>query len=325
MVLIGRMEEILEQRPPRGARDDANGLSAVRRFSVLSRNLVVAILRLRDAKGIYRGAPYETPYGEIPDPFCLCQSVESVGKPDAVNGGWGQYILDAEYSRNQTTPRAQPGGGVRWSRRPGITSQPVDVDAEGKAILSSSLEPPDPPLTAFAKQVVYHGEFYVRGDDELKVVEPFEKYENKLNDKPFLGKPRGSLRTGVFLTEPSDTGWVKMSIDLEYREPKKLNGIDYEGWVDVFPDRGRREVIDDAAVDPSDRFAWIRDGRGQSVGDPLPLDGAGRVKVPAISTNTGIGLLDAAAGFLAGMQDSTVLISAKNYLYADMNKIPFPK
>ena len=344
---FGSLPEIVEQRPPRPARDDENGLTAARQWSTLATSDVAAILRMRDAIGLRRGVPFQDVNGAIPDPYCLCQSVEALGKPPAIHGGRGQYIVTAEFARKQITPGAQPGGPVRWSRKASLVSKPVDIDVYGNAILSSSLEPPDPPITAFLRDEVLHGEFYFRAATELEAIKVFRPFEGLINDKPIplFGIGVGCLLVHPFEARATDTGWVFMSVDLQVRpsitDPITLFPLDpetgkpYEGWDDVFPDRGRRAVVIDpvtnkatTSTDLSKRFGWIKDGNGQYTPDPLPLDGAGNLAGSGTlqaPTAGGAGNVLAYLAFLTQVTQTTTLLVAKNYLHVNFDLIPFPK
>lgn len=314
------LPEIIEQPPPRPARVDANGLTAARQWSVLARTDFEAIRMLMEARGVRRGAVYTTLGNEVIDPNLTCQSLEANGKPAAVAGGVGNYIVTAEYANVTLAAQApQPGKPAVWTVLPSLTSSPVDVDAYGGSIFTSSMEPVEPPITALLPEEILHGEFYVRAADALEAYKPFRPFNATINDDflPRLGAARGCLLCHVFRPEPSETGWIKMTVDFQYRPPKTRETAKgtrtYPGWADVFPDMGRRRLRQTGtATDVGNMWEPIPDSKGNRILTPVPLDGAG---------NTVADYERAAQNLL---NYKPVMIEKYNYRFARFSAIPFP-
>ena len=294
---------------------DESGLHAVQDWSVLAGSDVEAIRLLKDVKGLTRGSVYTTPAGEIVDQFLTCQRIRGQTK----QGGQGlirkgHIHIVAEFSdATMIAQAAKPGGPPVWTIRPTIASSPVDIDAQGKPILTDSLEPVDPPLTVLLPDEVLHAEFYIASTDCLRAYFPFRPFNGKLNDAylPLLAAPRGSLLCHVFQPEPSDTGWIKFAVDFQYRAPKLMgNGITYEGWSDVFQDKGRRKRVEGITntTPLNEAFELLRHTDGSALQMPVPLNAAGQ---PATWGD-----------FIAG---NMKLSEVHNYKYANFSRIPFPK
>jgi hypothetical protein len=283
--------EICEQPPPQAAIVDANGLTVYRRWSILAYNEVDAIFRLKVSRGVFRGSAMVFPGADTPQ--TICQQITAVGKPPALNaggGGLGQYIVDATFQTVFNAPKQpQPGKPAVWRVRSSLQSTPRDKDADGKSILSSSLEPFDPPLTRLQPNEVLHGEFYVQGTDELEVYKLFRPFHGRVNsaDLARLGVEKECLLFHPIITEPTDMGYVKVSVDLEYREPQTTaQGTKYGGWVETPLDMGTRRLAGSANFgDPTSTsgtlgldsmFVRLRDSQGITIGAPVPMDGNGQ-------------------------------------------------
>lgn len=311
------MPDIKEQRPPRPWRSDFSGLSGPRCWNMLAKSPVDALIEMLNSQGIKRGAIYTAPDGSVPDPFCICQSIEAATRVPAIAGGLGLYEITAEYATVELAPTAaRPGGPVRWSVRPSMHSEPVDHDINGHLILSSSGETPDPPITALRAHEILHGDFYVPGADEVTAYIPFRPFNECVNIGPL---PRlgidvpACLLIHVFLTEPSDTGWIHMGVDMEYKPPKTYGGITYGGWVDVFPDRGTRYRNDGLADDALEKDEYTATDTSKTAGGKINLDGNGR-SGPATQVQNSQGQSIPPGTFRAVM----------NYKAADFSRIPFP-
>jgi hypothetical protein len=299
---MSSIPEIIEQRPPPGTLDE-NGWSFTRRWSVIAASEIDALKKLKSKLGVDRGTVFKNAKGQVPDAGVLLQRFTFDGRPPAPAGGQGQYIVEAIYSNAQPTPQSKPGGPSVWWVKGTIGTRPVDLDVKGLPIIYSSEEPVDPPLTKLTPQELLHGEFYVRAVDSVTAYMALRPYNTKLNLTPFFGAPQGSLLSHIFQTEPSDTGWVKVSIDLQFQEPKVLNGKRFIGWADVFPDRGYRKIVNPSSRNPDTRYERIVDAAGNPVSTPAYLDGRGQPLYKDI-------------------KKQPYLISAYHYTYVDFNKIP---
>jgi hypothetical protein len=295
---------IVQQRPPGPLISNESGTTVPRRYSILATSELNALAILK-AFGIYRGCVFKDFNGSIPNPQVIAQNIQIIGKPPAVFGGVGQYICDVNYSSQQGVLRAVPGGPAVFTPRPSLSSTPVDLDAQGNPILTSSEEPLDPPLTALRPNEVLHGEFYIQSPSAAAAYAILRPYNASLNASPFFGAPRGGILSHVFSPEPSDTGWVRVEVDFEYRKSKSYGGKTYEGWHDTFPDRGTRIIIDNTQDDPSKRYQNLTvpdsSGNQTKMDQPYPLNGKGQKQSP---------------------NSPATCIDANNYLYMEFNSVP---
>ena len=158
--------QIQEQKPRAPTRQTANGLVAYRRWSVIAAsgvdamNILAATLN-QPLNNIF--AVYENAQGEQPNPALKMTSIEAVGSPEAVAGGTGNYIIDAEYSTIPEEQRAVPGGPWILTTQGSLASVQVDHDIAGNPIVTSSEEPIDPPLSVLRPEFSIHAECYVSG------------------------------------------------------------------------------------------------------------------------------------------------------------------
>lgn len=265
------MQLIVEQKPDAETEQTANGMTAGRRWSVIAASGVDALAIVKGALGIQIFSVYQNVQGQVPNPNLLLRRLRARGKPEAVIGGLGQYIIDGEYSTDLEDKRAVPGGPWVWSVRGTLGSLLVDHDFKGNPIVTSSEEPVDPPLTRLSPEEVLHGERYFQGPDEISVYIPLRPYVATVNAAPFFGASRGCVLCHVPQPRASDSGWVFVSIDFQYKKPKHLFGQTYEGWQDTIPDRGRRKIKDNTSNDPGQRYEAIP-MRGVNGGGLVPVD-----------------------------------------------------
>lgn len=299
--------EIVEQKAPADV-NDINGKQRYRKWSVFAKSRMDARLKLYASIGLELFTPYIDPRGVMEDPNVLLQKLTvdpRVEAPTADPDGIGEYIVDAEYSTYQGEKQPQIGGPWVWSVRPTLSTGPVDLDSEGNPIITSSWEAVDPPITALRPEEVLHGEKYFQGTDEIAVYLPFRPYNGTANATTFFGAPKGCVLAHVFQPTPSSSGWIKISVDFQYKPPFTYNGQTYEGWQDVFQDKGTRRVVDSSATRAKDRFEDITipdaDGRKRRIDHPVPLDGSGGELSP---------------------DDNPVYIVVMNYKYKDFNSLP---
>lgn len=274
---------VVRQKPPGPAVRDENGLTIPRRYSVYATSELNAENILRSF-GVYRGAMFREDNGTIPQPYAICQRLTIDAKIPAILGGIGEYIVDVEYSTQQGVQRAVPGGPAVFSIQTSLTTSTIDLDVNGKPIIMSSEEPLDPPLTAMIPSEVVHAEFYVKAASAMDAYAPLRPYNAAVNSSTLWGATRGCLLCHVFKPQASDTGWVLCQVDFEYKKPWKYQGRTFEGWLDVFQDRGTREIVDSKQTDPSKRYKYITvpddQGNRVQVESPVPLDGKGKKLSP---------------------------------------------
>jgi hypothetical protein len=236
-----------------------------------------AQLRLAGERGILLTGytSYEDHKGNV-DPTCVLQSMTIDGKPYAPTGGMGHYIIDLTYSTIQLEKQPEKGGPWVWSVRAGLAAQMVDLDVNGVTITNSAYEPPEQPLTALVPEIILHGEGYVQAADEVAAFVQFLPYIGTLNASPYRGAARGCLFVHPIQTQPADGGWIRVAVDLQHRKPKTLGNTTYEGWQDVFEDKGTREKITGGIFGDYQKIRIDDEAGGSIPADrPVPLDGNG--------------------------------------------------
>lgn len=290
----------------------ADGVSQARSWSVIAHDEYEAAQLLATRRGVKLGASLKMLSGQVLA-TCSCQSLSVEGRPAAPAGGLGQYIVTAEFSEAPAAPpQAKPGMAAVWTIRTGLESKPVDLDFSGAEILTSSLEPFDPPMTLLQVNEVLHGEFYVQAADNLEAHKKFRPYNGTLNLRrlPRLGVEPGCLFCEPFNFEPSDSGWIKGTVDFRYKPPYMVGGQKIPGWEEARRDKGTRKVVDPTNADPAKRFEWLKDKTGVRISSPVPFNGKGQ----PITTN-----------FDQPYQGKGAVLRKKLYTYTDFLKIPFPK
>lgn len=301
------VEEIIEQPPPQPDDCSTNITTRYRRFSVIAKSRFEAQQKLEGRFGLIlaNNVAFQDVYGNI-DPTCILQRITIDGKRDAPANGSGHYIADLTYSTIQPDKKSTPGGPWIWVVRAGLQCSVVDLDIRGRRIRTISEEPIDPPLTAMLPAEVLHGEGYVQAPDEITAYARYRSYIGTINASPVFGTIRGCLLCHPFQTQASDSGWVRLSVDLEYRKPKTYNGVTYGGWIDVFEQRGTRS-IDVDADDPADRFVdiTVKDDMGvnRPISSPVPLDDEGQPQDTSTDYTPAYGVVE-------------------NYTYTEFSQIP---
>ena len=141
---------------------------------------------------------------------------------------------------------------------------PVDVDIQGAAIVNSSLEAFDPPLTKPSNdkrmQITKNIASYRPGD--------FLGFKDAINSTKWEGFEVGTVRylgeSATRVTEGETTYW-RVTHELQIRR---------DGWVRKILDQGYREKTGkDSSNKPT--FAEITDTTGKPVSQPVLLNGSG--------------------------------------------------
>jgi len=239
-------------------------------WSVIANSAISARQKLA-AIGVFIGAPYQSIYGEIPDPTIVCRGITIDDRPPAPVGGSGEYLIECEFSRpeNNNPPEGGGGGGggsgtaLRYWIEPSAVSTPIDHDVDGRAILNASGQPLSPPVSVLMPHETLVVEVYRRASSFIDVWNSVRPYHGTVNHATFLGAPRGCLLCQPSRVEQLGGGLFKVQIRLEYAAPKHItraflltlgttgNLVDaessyVEGWAELRANRGTRQKLSTA-------------------------------------------------------------------------------
>lgn len=281
--------------------------STARNFRVVARSALDAKFLLRDRENVFRGVVWESAYGETADETLICRGVEAgpAGR-DAPLGGLADYEVKARYATKKRGGKQEAaiGGGPVYGLDVSLATVPVDVDGRGRALVSSSMEPFDPPLSDTEAREVIPVEWWVLGGSVLEVIKSMRGLAGSLNASAWLGAPRGSVFClGVRKQDETAAAAgrvaVKFSAGFEYRRPLDLGELgvrvvkvnptstaifggsyfldavqaDVEGFDELRADRGRRSVTGTLESGYGDWKPIVRNKR--EVTEPVDLNGEG--------------------------------------------------
>lgn len=195
------------------------------------------------------------------DSRLLCQRLDARRESDAprffvVTASWGEADTKKPKDPLQDPPI------VDWSYEADMV--PVDRDADGKAIVNTAGESPDPPLTKPVHDPVLHTEFNVRNFSSLAGRE----YIGKVCNHSLLGyethEPKMKNLTAKYIEEMRNRVLKKywhISMDIQFRKG---------GWWTRMLNAGYRQLV--TASDGTKKLEIIKDRHDNAVNAPYPLD-----------------------------------------------------
>lgn len=273
--------------------DTESGLVAVRYFTVTAASEADARAKLLAATGIQRGVVYTSPYGESPDPACVCREVVTRPRVQPPAGGTGLIDVTAQYSHRDAGQYGGgallplPGGPAVWLPQAVQTAEPYDVDRDGLAVENAVGEPIDPPLTRLSSNSSFVAKWFV--DEPLGLVPLWTRlvaFKNHTNSGPFQGAPAESFLITDVQVDPHDDALFLVSILFEYRPPQVVtnrlttNAADGEktipGWRDVRINAGFRRWVD-SGPGGEPIYESIVDAANVPISRPALLDETGAV------------------------------------------------
>ncbi len=162
-----------------------------------------------------------------------------------------------------------------------VTQQePIDRDANGKAITNSSLETFDPPLTEEASTLILRVERNEASYNALIAAD----YMGSVNNDVFLGLPAGTCKlTAWDGARVKAAGLVYWEITYEIQIRYTANETPQKGWRRRILDQGFR-IKDGTDADGKPKFKILKDTDGNPLTEPVLLDGAG-ARLAASNTN----------------------------------------
>lgn len=286
--------EIITEYPSQGITLDEAGIKASRTFSVLAKSAFEAMTLLRINRRVSQFSMYESPQGEVPDKSIICTSLNvKAQKKEAPPGGTALYEVTANYGR--VTSQAVPDGPPIYRIRGTTTTAPVDHDAWGNPILTSSDEPIDPPLTMLQPDERLVVEWWVADQDQLRLQMDMRRFRGALNSTTWKGAPRGCLMCQGVEISDVQTNKIKLSTEMIFKPPVEIAdlnatvmvrgksntlqavGRQLEGWYGTYVDRGTRTKT--TPRDGPPQYTPIRKG-GEAVDKPINLDGQGAEAQP---------------------------------------------
>lgn len=209
--------------------------------------------------GIRRGVPFQDVHDNIPDPYCVCVDVRAVPVSPIPKDDFGLWKASVDYAyatsavRN-SRPQA-PDLTPKFKIEPNEESVPADIDIYGNPITNAADEPIDPPLTRFKDRETLVITWHKWETDYLTLYAAKRPYRKKLNLNTYFGAPpkcflcRDIRIDELNMSDQTGIYWLfRLTARLEFREPVTLGGTTYPGWVDVFPNMGKRVKTTDPAM-----------------------------------------------------------------------------
>lgn len=289
--------------------ETSDGFTHTRRWKVFARSEMEARALMAKHREVFIGAPWYTTFGERPDASVVCRGLRFEGDPPAPLGGYGDYLVEADYEP-AGADEAVIGGPPKYRLQTSLVSQPVDIDADGDPITNSAGEPIDPPLTDYTDQEILVVEWWSKYASLSAAYQAARPYRNAKNLVTWQGAPKGSMRCrGVNHVDDvvvSDGIWVKFNTQMEYREPidtstfpavvKDKAGAtqsgELEGWDTLYADRGTRKKGPVVATIQTYFPIMTSDGT-EPVREPVNLDGDG---APLASSATPVAIVRRLSG-----------------------------
>lgn len=314
------MSELVTPIPEQsGATEDAGGRRYTRAFHVVAASAMDALAVLGDEENIKRGSLYRDQQGDLDTTgYARCQSLRVAAVVDAPVNATGLYAVTAEYAwpnAVQFTANSVTKNAPRlWIERQ-QTTEPADIDRNGKPIANRVYQPVDPPLTKRSVTRVLCVEWLEEAVSWTSVFQQYAGYEEHVNSATYFGEPPGSFYCEPFEIEEQNT--FGPAGNLQYRvvarfayrprrtysfsPPDYITSASYtfDGWDDVFVHRGTRLLDDDNKL--VELLSEDEDGNRVRISDPVNLSANGKLVLP-----------DRAA---------PVLIGVKHYHEANFNEV----
>lgn len=166
---------------------------------------------------------------------------------------------------------------VRWGSC--VSNEKIDKDVNGKAIVNSAKESPDPPIT----EDVYDSTLTITDNVKSFNDDHATYYKNKVNSNTFYGKPPGSVLCTEYASEDAwfgKTKYYKRTRQFVIRIPV-LPGV--KGWTKRILDEGFT-VLAEPHISPTNPRILITVKRGnleERISEPALLDGKGQLLAPS--------------------------------------------
>ena len=186
------------------------------------------------------------------------------------------HYTSAEIKPHQSGPIApwDEKPVIRWGSS--VSNEKIDTDINGKAIVNSAKQSPDPPIME---------DFYdtiLTIADNVKTFNDNDAayYKNKVNSNTFYGKPPGSVLCTEYAAEEAwfgKTKYYKRIKEFRIRIPV-LPGI--KGWTRRFLDEGFM-VLEEPHIRPDKPGIVIKDTNNDKLSEPALLDGKGQLLEPS--------------------------------------------
>ena len=263
--------------------EDERGFTTSKMWAIDAASVVDARNLLYQYRSVRRGTIFATPQGEVPDLRLRVQTLTVEPEVrEASPGGTARYIARADYAtneRNIAEPVVGSAPAYNWSGS--LTSQAVDVDINGAAIVNSAAEPYDPPIQGDLPLLALSVEWYVGAFSVSTMV----AYSGALNSTAWtVGDGSGVLAAGQARVnslgrQPIEEALIRIQAEIELRPFLTLpSGTQVSGFDHTLADRGRRHIDPDNSPDADGNAVYIQftDGKGKPLTEPRFLDGAGQ-------------------------------------------------
>lgn len=221
-------------------------IAVVREFWVRARTRVEAYRKMK-AAGHRRLSPYRDHLGNTPDSRIMQRSMTIV--PDGPEGMTAsRYIASVLYESRVAGSLAEPelGGPVIWDTQSQQTTEQVDVDRHGNALVNTAGAPFEDPSSIPKTIEILVARWRIR-DNFFDTVKRFRKFNSKTNSRRFKGaEPREllcrSIKTAAIGTAAfGGKGELQCELTLEFAPTIQVKDKQVPGFTEARISVGRFE------------------------------------------------------------------------------------